>query len=196
MYVVDITRCNDFIASDMLVGKDSMDAKSKTIKYIMDYVLVNYNIYLDKDVLDQSLNMDTFSLRQFMHNYYQKEIKEDLLIQSFLIDKNHCLFVKHFDRNIDDRPNIYIFNRFQEKKAKSTLAYLMNESLIKKYENNLEIYKEKKFDVVDPKILSHNSKDINIEIISLYRGGLFLEELLDNYISLQQLKFSNYNLKI
>ena len=58
MYVVDITREDN--STDMLVGNDSMSAKSKTINYVMDYVFANYNINLNKDVLDQNLNLDRF----------------------------------------------------------------------------------------------------------------------------------------
>ena len=47
MYVVDITREDN--STDMLVGNDSMSAKSKTINYVMDYVFANYNINLNKD---------------------------------------------------------------------------------------------------------------------------------------------------
>ena len=43
MYVVDITRDDD-LENDMLIGNDSMSAKSKTINYVMDYVFANYNI--------------------------------------------------------------------------------------------------------------------------------------------------------
>ena len=49
MYVVDITRDDD-LENDMLIGNDSMSAKSKTINYIMDYVFANYNISLNKDI--------------------------------------------------------------------------------------------------------------------------------------------------
>lgn len=188
MYVIDITRGDSWDSNDMMVGRDSMDAKSKTINYIMEYVLANCNISLDKDVLDQNLNMKSFSLREFMKNNYFMDVNQDLLIQSIPTDKEHCLFVKHFDRNVDTTPNLYIFNKKEEKKAKSTLSYLMNESLIKKYEDNLNLYEQKKFDVKHPNVLSHSSKDINCEIISLYNGGLFLEELLNNASTLYDVK--------
>ncbi len=116
------------------------------------------------------------------------DVNQDLLIQSIPTDKNHCLFVKHFDRNVDAMPSLYIFNKKEEKKAMSTLSYLMNESLINKYEDNLDLYEQKKFDVKHPTTLKHNSKDINCEIVSLYNGGLFLEELLNNATTLYEVK--------
>lgn len=188
MYVIDITRNDGWDINDMMVGRDSMDAKSKTINYIMDYALANCNISIDKDVLDQNLNMKSFSLREFLKNNYSMDVNQDLLIQSIPTDKDHCLFVKHFDRNIDTMPSLYVFNKKEEKQAMSTLSYLMNESLIKKYENDLDMYKENKFDVKHPKVLNHSSKDINCSIISLYNGGLFLEELLNNASTLYDVK--------
>lgn len=50
MYAVNITRTNDEINFDMLIGKNSMDAKSKVMKYIFDFVLVNYNYFVDNDI--------------------------------------------------------------------------------------------------------------------------------------------------
>ena len=50
MQVVDITRIdsdNNF-ESDMLVGRYSSDAKTKTINYICDYAFANFNIKIDK----------------------------------------------------------------------------------------------------------------------------------------------------
>lgn len=192
MYIIDITRGDEWDYNDMMVGRDSMDAKSKTINYIMDYVLANCNICLDKDILDQNLNMKEFSLREFLKNNYSINIKQDLLIQSIPTDKNHCLFVKHFDRNIDSMPSIYVFNKNEEKQARSTLAYLVNDSLIKKYEDNLEQYDKNKLDINKNNVLSHSSKDINCEIVSLYNGGLFLEELLNNATTLYELKHKNF----
>lgn len=192
MYIIDITRGDERDYNDMMVGRDSMDAKSKTINYIMDYVLANCNICLDKDILDQNLNMKEFSLREFLKNNYSINIKQDLLIQSIPTDKNHCLFVKHFDRNIDSMPSIYVFNKNEEKQARSTLVYLVNDSLIKKYEDNLEQYDKNKLDINKNNVLSHSSKDINCEIVSLYNGGLFLEELLNNATTLYELKHKNF----
>ena len=60
MYVVDITRINDKVSSDLLLGKNSMDAKRKTIDYIQAFVLAHYNICLEDDVIDQNLNIDSF----------------------------------------------------------------------------------------------------------------------------------------
>ena len=67
MYVVDITRDN--LDTDILVGNDTMSAKSKTINYVMDYVFANYSINLNKDVLDRNLNIARFSLKQFLNNF-------------------------------------------------------------------------------------------------------------------------------
>lgn len=191
MFVIDITRCNDQNTNDMLVGKDSMEAKSKTINYIIDYAFANYSIYIDKDLLDQELNIKEFSLKKFLENNYSKTINDDLLIQSILTDKDNCFFVKHFDQNVDSMPNVYIFNKKEIKNANSTFVYLVNDSLIKKYSDDLEYYEEIKLDSKN-KIFNYSSKDINCETISLYNGGLFLEELLNNSTSLNQLRDDKY----
>lgn len=184
MYVVDITRDDD---NDMLVGNNSMDAKSKTINYIKDYVLAKYNLYLDKNIIDVNLDMQNFSLKEFLKNNYDLSINKDLLIQSIITDKDNCLFVKYQD-NSKTFPSVYTFNKNEEHLAKSTLSYLVNDSLIKKYEDNLEMYDKQKLDVLNPSLLNYKSKDINCEIISLYNGGLFLEELLNNATSYYDIK--------
>jgi len=184
MYVVDITRDDD---NDMLVGNNSMDAKSKTINYIKDYVLAKYNLYLDKNIIDVNLDMQNFSLKEFLKNNYDLSINKDLLIQSIITDKDNCLFVKYQD-NSKIFPSVYTFNKNEEHLAKSTLSYLVNDSLIKKYEDNLEMYDKQKLDVLNPSLLNYKSKDINCEIISLYNGGLFLEELLNNATSYYDIK--------
>ncbi len=189
MYVVDITR--DFNDTDMLCGNDSMDTKSKTINYIMDYVLANCNLSLNRDVLDQNLNMSHFSLNKFLNEYYSITIDKDLLIQSMPVDKDHCLFLKYKDDK-SDFPNLYSFNKNEMKYAQSVMRFLVNDALIDKYKDNLSEYDRLKMrddatilDSIYPKL------NINCKLISLYNGGLFLEELLNNSCSLNQLQKEN-----
>ena len=195
MYAVNITRTNDEINFDMLIGKNSMDAKSKVMKYIFDFVLVNYNIFVDNDILDQNLSMELFSLRNFMINNYNINIKKNLIIQTMPTDREHCLFVKYYDVKKDEIPFIYIFNKNDEKKANNFMSYLINDALIKKYENNLAIYErlKQKYNT-DIKNYKHDS--IRCEKISLYDGGLFLEKILNNSISYNQLKKLNVDIQI
>ena len=64
MQVVNITRVdNNTFESDILVGKYSMDAKTKTLNYIYDYALANCNLDIDKELLDSNLDMNMFSLK-------------------------------------------------------------------------------------------------------------------------------------
>lgn len=184
MYVVDITR--DGFETDILCGNDSMDSKNKTINYIMDYAFANYNIYLDKDILDRNLNMDLFSLKAFLNDHYSLIIDNDLIIQSLYTDKEHCLFVKHYDKHIDSSPIFYALDKNKEKLACSIKNYLTNDSLIQMYENDLSTYERLRVDLKDKYNFQH--KGIHGEIISLYNGGMFLEELLNNSLSLQQLR--------
>lgn len=196
MYVVDITREDN--STDMLVGNDSMSAKSKTINYVMDYVFANYNINLNKDVLDQNLNLDRFSLQQFLNDNYNLKINHDLKIQAMPTSKDHCLFLKYMDNNTDF-PLLYSFDNKDIKKARALMTFLVNDSLINKYQDNLEEYDRLKIDYDHSKQLLGRympKENINTEIVNLYNGGMFLEELLNNHFSMRQLQEESMNKKI
>ena len=185
MYVVDITRDDD-LENDMLIGNDSMSAKSKTINYVMDYVFANYNINLNKDVLDQNLNIDRFSLKQFLNDNYKINIKNDLKIQAVPTDKDHCLFLKSINIQ-DDFPSLYTFSNKNKKQAQAYMKYLINDALINKYQDDISEYDRLRVDY-NKSIESFSDSYIKCEIISLYKGGLFLEELLNNACSYKQIK--------
>ena len=185
MYVIDITRDDD-LENDMLIGNDSMSAKSKTINYIMDYVFANYNINLNKDVLDQNLNIDRFSLKQFLNDNYKINIKNDLKIQSIPTDKEHCLFLKAIN-NQNDFPSLYTFSNKNKKQAQAYMKYLINDALINKYQDDISEYDRLRIDY-NKSIESFSDSYIKCEIIPLYKGGLFLEELLNNACSYKQIK--------
>ena len=188
MYIVDITRDDD-LDNDMLIGNDSMSAKSKTINYIMDYVFANYNINLNKDVLDQNLNIDRFSLKQFLNDNYKINIKNDLKIQAVPTDKDNCLFLKTIN-NQDDFPSLYTFSNKNKKQAQAYMKYLINDALINKYQDDISEYDRLRIDY-NKSIESFSDSYIKCEIISLYKGGLFLEELLNNVCSYKQIKDKN-----
>lgn len=188
MYIVDITRDDD-LDNDMLIGNDSMSAKSKTINYIMDYVFANYNINLNKDVLDQNLNIDRFSLKQFLNDNYKINIKNDLKIQAVPTDKDHCLFLKSINSQ-DDFPSLYTFSNKNKKQAQAYMKYLINDALINKYQDDISEYDRLRIDY-NKSIESFSDSYIKCEIISLYKGGLFLEELLNNVCSYKQIKDKN-----
>lgn len=185
MYVVDITRDDD-LENDMLIGNDSMSAKSKTINYVMDYVFANYNISLNKDVLDQNLNIDRFSLKQFLNENYKINIKNDLKIQAVPTDKDNCLFLKSINSQ-DDFPSLYTFSNKNKKQAQAYMKYLINDALINKYQDDISEYDRLRVDY-NKSIESFSDSYIKCEIISLYKGGLFLEELLNNACSYKQIK--------
>ncbi len=193
MYVVDITREDN--STDMLVGNDSMSAKSKTINYVMDYVFANYNINLNKDVLDQNLNLDRFSLQQFLNDNYNLKLDHDLKIQAIPTSKDHCLFLKYMDNNTDF-PLLYSFDNKDIKKARALMTFLVNDSLINKYQDNLEEYDRLRIDYDHSKQLLGRympKENINTEIVNLYNGGMFLEELLNNHFSMRQLQEESMN---
>lgn len=196
MYVVDITREDN--STDMLVGNDSMSAKNKTLNYVMDYVFANYNINLNKDVLDQNLNLDRFSLQQFLNDNYNLKIDNDLKIQAMPTSKDHCLFLKYMDNNTDF-PLLYSFDNKDIKKARALMTFLVNDSLINKYQDNLEEYDRLRIDYDHSKQLLGRympKENINTEIVNLYNGGMFLEELLNNHFSMKQLQEESMNKKI
>lgn len=188
MYVVDITRDN--YSTDMLVGNDSMSAKNKTINYIIDYAFANYDININKDVLDQNLNIDRFSLKQFLSDNYHMKIENDLKIQAIPTSKEHCLFLKYMDDN-NEFPILYTFDKKDLKKAQALMIFLVNDTLINRYQDNLDEYDRLKINYDQSKHLLGRympKEKINTEIVSLYNGGMFLEELLNNNFSLYQLK--------
>lgn len=185
MYAVDITRTKDEISSDMLLGKDSMDAKRKIMDYVKDYALANYNLYIEDEVLDQNLNIDTFSFKNFIKNNYSIEADRDLMIQSFPTDKENCLFVKIYDEEKDEMPLVYVLNKDDNQKANSLMLFLIKDALIEKYEDDLDTYDTLQL-TLNQKLNSYSHDSIRCEKISLYNGGMFLEELLNNACTLKQ----------
>lgn len=193
MYVIDITRCQEEQPNDLLVGKNSMDAKRKIMSYLSNYVLANYNIHLDEDILDQNLNIELFHLKDFLRNHYSILVDKDLIIQSTITNKENCLFVKIYNENRNSFPIIYNLRKDRMKDAKILMCYLINDELIIKNENNIEQYEKEKLIYSSLKENKFTLDNINCEIISLYQNGMFLDELLDSDYSLNQIK---YNLDI
>lgn len=192
MYVIDITRDNTF--TDMLCGNNSMDAKNKTLDYVIDYAFANYDILIKKELLDQYLNLDSFSLNKFLNENYSISVEKDLIIQSIITDKDNCLFVKYIDEKTNV-PALYAFNKKDKDVAHTILTFLVNDGLIDKYKDDLSEYDKRKLSY-NQKNMGYTNFNANIksEIISLYDyNGMFLEELLNNACSLNQVKS---NLKI
>lgn len=199
MYVVDITRVNkNKYESDMLVGKMTTDTKTKTMNYIIDYALANLQIAIDPELLDKELNMDLFFLKPFIKDNYNLDIKDDLIIQSINTNKDNCVFVKQFNYNKDAYPSIYQFDKNKINLAISYMAYLINDSLISSLsdEEKLDEYDNKKVDLNNFDKMSYVYNNSNFEITSLYNGGRFIEKLLNNYLSYNQLKISNLDIQI
>lgn len=195
MYLIDVTRTNDEIDSDTLLSKDSMDAKRKIMKYISDFTLANYNIIIDKDVLDQNLDIKMFSLKQFIGSNFNLNIDKDLIIQAMPTDKEHCLVVKFFNKNVDDYPMLYLLNKDKQKEAKVILAYMVNDELIREYQDDLSIYEKNKIDFNKLKN-SYQFAGVKCNIISLYRNGIFMEELLDKNITYNELNKGTLGISI
>ena len=199
MYVVDITRVNkNKYESDMLVGKLTTDAKTKTMNYIIEYALANLQIAIEPEVLDKELNMDLFFLKPFIKNNYNLDIKDDLVIQSINANKDNCVFVKQFNYGKDPYPYIYQFDKNKINLANSYMAYLINDSLITTLSDDgkLNEYDDKKVDLNNFDRLSYNYNNSSFEITSLYNGGTFIEELLNNSFSYNQLRNSSFNIQM
>ena len=197
MYVVDITRVNkNNYDSDMLVGKMTTDTKTKTMNYIIDYALANLQIAIDPELLDKELNMDLFFLKPFIKDNYNIDIKDDLIIQSINANKENCVFVKQFNYNKDPYPYIYQFDKNKINLANSYMAYLINDSLINALsdEGKLYEYDDKKVDLNNFDKLSYVYNNGSFELTSLYNGESFIEELLNNSLSYNQLKNSNFDI--
>ena len=175
MYVIDITRCHDDLGSDVLVFKDSMDGKRKAINYVKDYAFANYNIYLNNDLLDQSINLDGFSFKDFMKNNYNINVHSDLMIQGFHTEKDNLLFVKFYDDDKKEYPTIYSFSNEDKNTANSVLTYLVNDALIKKYMGEESLYQRYRLDY-DNNLFNYSHDNIKCETISLNNKGLLLED--------------------
>ncbi len=199
MYVVDITRVNkNKYESDMLVGKLTTDTKTKTMNYIIDYALANLQIAIEPEVLDKELNMNLFFLKPFIKDNYNFDIKDDLIIQSINANKDNCVFVKQFNYGKDPYPYIYQFDKNKINFANSYMAYLINDSLITTLsdEGRINEYDDKKVDLNNFDRLSYNYNNSIFEITSLYNGETFIEELLNNSFSYNQLKNSSFDIQM
>lgn len=78
------------------------------------------------------------------------------------------------------------------------LFNLKNDSLISTLsdEGKLYEYDDKKVDLNNFNKLSYMYNNGSFEITSLYNGGTFIEELLNNSLSYNQLKNSNFDIRI
>lgn len=139
--------------------------------------------------MDQYLNLDSFSLNRFLNENYSISVEKDLIIQSIITDKDNCLFVKYIDEKTDV-PTLYAFNKKDKDVAHTILTFLVNDGLIDKYKDDLSEYDKRKLSY-NQKNMGYTNFNANIksEIISLYDyNGMFLEELLNNACSLNQVK--------
>ena len=140
--------------------------------------------------------MDLFFLKPFIKDNYNLDIKDNLIIQSINANMDNCVFVKQFNYDKAPYPYIYQFDKNKINLANSYMVYLINDSLISSLsdEGKLYEYDDKKVDLINFNKLSYSCNNNNFEIISLYNGGTFIEKLLNNSLSYNQLK--NYNLDI
>jgi len=122
-----------------------------------------------------------------MKNVYDFDTSTDLITSSFYVDKDYSVFLKYVDINKIEDNYIYSLHNDLEKSAPKILALLVNDRLIKKYADDLDKYKELKLDP-NSRIDTFKMAGIKASVISLYNGGLFLEELLNNAISYKQAK--------
>lgn len=191
MYVVDITRVNKKnFESDMLVGNLTTDTKIKTINYIKNYAFANLQIDIDSELLDKELNMDLFFLKPFIKNNYGIDINDDIIVQSLSANKNNCVFLKLFNYEKDSYPYIYQFSKDKIDSANHYMAYLINDSLINSLSENgkLNEYESKKIDLNSFNKAFYRYDDSCFEIVSLYENGNFIEDLLNDSVSYNQIK--------
>ena len=93
--------------------------------------------------------------------------------------------------NKNDFPLLYVFKKEDINNLNTYIKYLINETLINKYQDDILEYDRLKVDY-DTNVNSLSSTYLKFgiysEVISLYNGGLFLQELLDNNCTLKELK--------
>ncbi|MBQ8891315.1 MAG: hypothetical protein IJ068_00410 [Bacilli bacterium] len=192
MFAIDITRNEEDVISDMIIGKDSMDAKRKIMNYITEYCFANYGLFFKEDILDQYLDINSFSLKKFLNVIYSITIDKDLLIQSIATDKDNCLFVKSYTPDKQEFPSLHTFNKNDLSTARSLINFLINDALILEYRDDLSSYEKLKNELKDKNINQFFHKNMKFEIVSLYKNGLFLEELITNSLSLRQLEGEDF----
>ncbi|MBE6152751.1 MAG: hypothetical protein E7166_00795 [Firmicutes bacterium] len=195
MYVIDITRSDNYsVENDLMFGKRSSDTKEKIINYIHNYAIANCDgLHLDKDILDEQVNIELFSLRDYLLQENNICIDKDLIIQSIPTTPEKCLIVKCFNNEYDKVPAIYLFHNNQKNRASGLMAYFINDSLITTLnnENKLEEYEKNKKDIFHFKDVSYS---YGCQNFNMYNGGLFLEELLNNSVSYNELKEEKKNI--
>lgn len=188
MYVIDITRGSE---NDIILGKTSMDAKEKIINYVQEYLLANHHINFSKETLDNKINIERFSLQEFLASYSVKTFY-DLKIQAVATDKEHCLFLK-FINNQNEFPKFYCFGKKDMSKAQAFMRYLVNESLLEKLQDNLDEYDRLKMGN-DKKVttISYRKLGIRSNVISLYNKNISLEYMLNSSYTLNDIIHKDY----
>lgn len=194
MYLIDITREIDN-KNDLMFGKKLDDSINKIISYIYDYCLANCGISINKGDLKNNINFKHFSLKEFMLNNYSYYLKDDLIIQTIPTDKDRNIVVKYYNKNSNELPSIYLFKQNEVKLAKGLMAYMINEELINKFsnENNFKEYEKNKKDINNYNEMTFTNGNNKFEI---YNGGLFMEELLNNVCSLNQIQQDKKNIAL
>lgn len=191
MFIVDFTRIDDEIDFDLIAGKDGGEARNRAIDYIMDYAFANDGIYLDKRTLDANFEPNDFSYKAYMKNIYDIDVSTDLITGSFYSDYDYMVFLKYIDINSVKDNRFYILHNDLEESAPHILTLLINDRLVEKYADDLDTYEELKLNTKS-KTDSFQMDGIKASVISLYNGGLFLEELLNNAVSYKQLKDEDF----
>lgn len=188
MYVVDITRGSE---NDIILGENSMDAKKKVINYVQEYLLANHHINFSKETLDHKINIERFSLQEFLASYSVK-ILSDLKIQAVATDKEHCLFLK-FNDNQNGFPKFYCFGKKDMQKAQAYMRYLVNESLLEQLQDNLDEYDRLKMGN-DKNVITTSYPKFGIRgnIISLYNKNISLKYLLNSSCTLNDIAHKDY----
>lgn len=188
MYVIDITRGSE---NDIILGKTSMDAKEKIINYVQEYLLANHHINFSKETLDNKINIERFSLQEFLASYSVKTLY-DLKIQAVATDKDHCLFLK-FNDNQNEFPKFYCFGKKDMQKAQAYMRYLVNESLLEQLQDNLDEYDRLKMSN-DKNVITTSYPQLGIRsnIISLYSKDISLKDLLNSSYTLNDIIHKDY----
>ena len=96
-------------------------------------------------------------------------------------------------KNINDFnefPILYTLANKEIKNARAIQKFLVNDYLISKYQNDLDYYENIKNDI------GYQELEFKSEVIDLYNGGLFLEDLLNNSFSYKELKNSKGDINI
>ncbi len=168
----------------------NIQAREKVVKYIKNYITAHINISVDYNLINDELNMEFFSLKEFLENFFGIESNADLIIQTINISDNYNLIFKTVGM-LDD--NLYSDvcammgnNKSNLEQAKEISKCLLKDKLIQVFgeDDKLDLLKE--YDNFIPEF-NDSSMQIGNTYFYWYNSKNLMKELLNRDLSYAQI---------